>query len=87
MAKNNIPLTITDPNYRTHDPELEKALREHEAENLRRAEEREKELLERPSPVLDAFVNGICKIYTLVKKRKNTKKMESLKRSKSEKLK
>lgn len=86
MAKDE-PVTITDPNYRLHDPELEKALKEHEEENLRRAEEKEKELLERPSPVLDAFADGIYKIYKLVAKRKKTKEIESVKKSKSENVK
>ena len=83
MAKDE-PVTITDPNYRWHNPELEKELKEHEEENLRRAEEKEKELLERPSPVLDAFADGIYKIYKLVAKRKKTKEIESVKKSKSE---
>lgn len=86
MAKKE-PVTITDPNYRMHDPELEKALKEHEEENLRRAEEKEKERLERPSPVLDAFADGIYKIYKLVAKRKKTKEIESVKKSKSENVK
>lgn len=86
MAKDE-PVAITDPNYRLHDPELEKALKEHEEENLRRAEEKEKELLERPTPVLDAFADGIYKIYKLVAKRKKTKEIESVKKSKSENVK
>lgn len=86
MAKDE-PVTITDPSYRWHDPELEKELKEHEEENLRRAEEKEKERLERPSPVLDAFADGIYKIYKLVAKRKKTKEIESVKKSKSENVK
>lgn len=87
MAKDEEEYKITDATYRFHNPEMEKALKEHEEENLRRAEEKEKERLERPSPVLDAFADGIYKIYKLVAKRKKTKEIKSVKKSKSENVK
>lgn len=86
MAKKE-PVTITDPNYRIHNPKLEKALKEHEEENLRLAEKKEKELLERPTPVLDAFMNGVDKISKLLAKKKKNNKIEAIKKRKSENVK
>ncbi|HIU65269.1 MAG TPA: hypothetical protein IAC63_01360 [Candidatus Enterousia avicola] len=76
MAKDEEEYKITDATYRFHNPEMEKALKEHEEENLRRAEEKEKELLERPTPVLDAFMNGVDKISKLLAKKKKTIKLK-----------
>ena len=87
MAKDEEEYKITDASYRFHNPEMEKALKEHEEENLRLAEKKEKELLERPTPVLDAFMNGVDKISKLLAKKKKNNKIEAIKKSKSEKVK
>lgn len=60
-------IQIIDNRVRVKNPDLEKALKEHADENIRKAEEKEKARLEKPG-LIDAFLNAIDKI----KKRKHT---------------
>ena len=64
-------ITITDPNYRVPvDERMEQELKRHEAENLRRAEEKEAQMLEaswqrslKRAERRKKFMNGIKKIF------------------------
>ncbi len=80
-------ITITDPSYREPtNSQLEQELREHEAENMRRAEEKEQAMLEaswqrhlKRAERRKKFVDGIKKIFA----RKNieiTKQSEQVQR-------
>lgn len=61
-------IQIIDNRVRVKNPDLEKALKEHADENIRKAEEKEKARLEKPG-LIDKFFNAIDKI-----KRKHAKK-------------
>lgn len=69
-------LTIKDPNFRVHNKNIEKAMKQHEAENLARAAAKEKELLERKG-LIDVFVDGMEKISKLFSQ-KQKKEIEIL---------
>lgn len=60
-----------------YDYEMERFLKAHEEENIRRAEEKEEELLNRPTPILDAFINGIIKLEMLIEKLKRKNKLKN----------
>ncbi len=69
---NQDDIVVANKNLREPmDKSMEQALREHEAENLRRAEEREEFLLNKPAPIIDAFTKGISNIKKLFAKKKS----------------
>lgn len=76
-------LTIKDPSFRIRNPKTEQMMKEHEAENLARAEAKEKERLEKEG-LIDAFLNGIDKISKLFSKKKK-KEIEMLQQKKNSK--
>ncbi len=64
--------------YSKEDETMREQLKAHEEENIRRAQEKEEALLNRPSPILDAIMNGIDKLEKLIKgKNKNKNKNKS----------
>lgn len=61
--------------YSKEDKTMREELKAHNEENIRRAQEKEEALLNRPSPILDAIMNGIDKLEKLIKgKNKNKNK-------------
>lgn len=61
-------ITVIDNNFRFKDEKLEAEIRAHEEENIRLAEEREKQFLNEPHIILDAFSNGVLLVESLFEK-------------------
>ena len=72
---------IDDKYYVEYEEKIKKHLREHEEENIRRAEEKEERLLNKPTPMLDAIIDGIEKVRKLITRKQKSKTIEQTKQS------
>jgi len=59
--------------YSKEDETMREELKAHDEENIRRAEEKEEALLNRPSPIFDAIMKGIDKVEKLIKEKNKNK--------------
>lgn len=74
MSKQKI--TITDPNFREYDKNVEEQLKKYEATKLAQAEKREQEKLNKRG-IIDIFLEGTDKISKLFSQKKK-KEIENI---------
>ena len=59
--------------YSKEDKTMREELKAHNEENIRRAQEKEEAILNRPSPIFDAIMKGIDKVEKLIKEKNKNK--------------
>ena len=70
-------IKVIDNRFRIQNPSLEKALKEHSEENLKRAEEKEKALHEKNNKIKKKIFNAIEKIKKTNSKNKKAIKLKA----------